>query len=389
MAYNLIFIDESESMRRAVSMMFHDNPDFNVNLINEPSLLHKAVKNFFPDIIVLSYNTIDTELKKSITGIKTSASFSGIPLILLVPSDLSDNEKDTLIKLNADGFIYRPFGKESFISKIKKVLEATGVSGIENNREEEKIYDISLFESEKPAVAAATDSSSGGSKAQDAQEPAETPEAPEQAEQSGNAAMPKISGNPPAPSMSSIYEESASVVEVPSNAVYAEENRSESPEINRAFENLFKDDAIFKEFQDLNETEYPEDTEDAKTAEAGGVTEETGVTAAEETGGTAAEDLSLKTVDAPKTIELDGTAASSHLPEYLPDDIFKNSNSKEEKNLKILDEGNLVKFDDYLKNSIEKTLEEIKPLIIENIKQLMPEIIERLVKEEIEKIKMQ
>ena len=105
MSYNIIFIDESESLQRAVSAVFVDNPEFELTLVGEPSAVYKAAKNFIPDIIVLGYNTIDTELKKSITEIKTSKEFSNIPLILLVPSDLSDNERETLIKLKADGFI--------------------------------------------------------------------------------------------------------------------------------------------------------------------------------------------------------------------------------------------------------------------------------------------
>ncbi len=55
--------------------------------------------------------------------------------------------------------------------------------------------------------------------------------------------------------------------------------------------------------------------------------------------------------------------------------------------LEILDEQNLVKLDESLRNAIQKIMEEIKPEIIENIKVTLPEIVEKLVKEEIEKIK--
>ena len=67
--------------------------------------------------------------------------------------------------------------------------------------------------------------------------------------------------------------------------------------------------------------------------------------------------------------------------------IFASSGNKERPDLKILDEQNLVKFDGYLREAIEKTFEDVKPVIIENIKNRLPDIIERLVKEEIEKIK--
>jgi Response regulator receiver domain. len=155
MSYNIIFIDESESLQRAVSAVFVDNPEFELTLVGEPSAVYKAAKNFIPDIIVLGYNTIDTELKKSITEIKTSKEFSNIPLILLVPSDLSDNERETLIKLKADGFIYRPFDKETFISKIKRTLNgsdtASDASGnsVKAENAAEKIYDIGAFEIKK------------------------------------------------------------------------------------------------------------------------------------------------------------------------------------------------------------------------------------------------
>jgi DNA-binding response OmpR family regulator len=237
MSYNLIFIDESESMQRAITAILQDNTEFNLNLIKEPSSIYKAAKNFKPDIIVLSYNTIDTDLKKSITELKTSKEFAETPLLLLVPSDLSDKERDVLIKLKTDGFIYRPFDKDTFILKVKKTLsipdedKSGKISGdiasenkkndlnefkysAENNAvKSDKTFDISDFETKKNNENLGFQNIS-------------------------NALSPKENNN-----NEGGYENAASDTG---------NSDIESAELSQAFENLFKDDAIFKEFQELN-----------------------------------------------------------------------------------------------------------------------------------------
>ena len=473
MSYNLIFIDESESMQRAVATIFLNKPEFKLTLVGEPTAIYKAAKNLIPDIIVLGYNTIDTEIKKSITEIKTSKEFSNIPLILLVPSDLSDNERETLIKLKADGFIYRPFDKETFISKIKRTLNGSNaVSDAADNTAKtgnagEKIYDIGAFEIK------------------------ETEE---------NAAAKAAAEN---------------TVDTLGDNKEHENNSLESSELSQAFENLFKDDAIFKEFQDLNKKDEPHAPgsyiiEDAPTATAAEIPDIELITAQNEARdeeqatpfasyAEAAEPEELpapyakaaepeerfepleKTpepeqqqepeqifADAPAEIfgrpetsqfnnaaevserdnisEYDKPAGIFELntpaetfesavsfdsialqtehnknasdassasdseepfagfnialgggseeeavePEaYKPDMNINTKKSEGELNLKILDEQNLVKLEDYLKNAIEKTIDEIKPQITEAVKAYLPEIIEKIVKEEIEKIKQQ
>ena len=396
MSYNLIFIDESESMQRSVAAVFLDNPEFKLTLVNEPASIYKAAKNFIPDIIVLSYNTIDTGLKKSITEIKTSREFSNIPLILLVPSDLSDNERETLINLKSDGFIYRPFDKDAFISKIKRTLNGGNtVSNASENTANagnagEKIYDIASFENKKTNTESVSEQEHGS---------------------------------------------------------------PESSELSQAFENLFKDDTIFKEFQNLNKKEEPagtayliEEEQPAETAEpepsaaailqeisgqaeppepgdsdtlrVSGVFESNGPSEPVKSAGifelntpdeafesavsfdSIQEHMEHHNEDAPApafnepfagfNMALGGNPEEINEPEvYKLNTDISTKKSEGELNLKILDEQNLVKLEDYLKNAIEKTIEDIKPQIIETIKTGLPEIIERLVKEEIEKIKQQ
>lgn len=395
MARNLIFIDESESMQRAVSTIFLNNPEFRVNMVQEPSMLPKITSSFPPDIIVLSYNTIDTELKKSITGIKTGQ-FQHIPLVLLVPSDLSDPERETLLKLKADGFIYRPFDRESFISKIKRTLNMnansyetpTGTDSppIEDAaKDAEKIYDIAEFERKNPPENKEGEPGGGG-----------------------------------------------------------------RPELNEALENLLKDDSIFKEFQEIEEKpeteQLPEPAYEPATPEI--PAEEPGPAAAlipekeaipefkvkpepePEPETTPEPGLSersvpeipekeeipdLKTVIArlsknEKINESEGAAgrpgtetiSETGVKEFREEDADSAEEGRQKKSseisldilsektdLKILNEANLAKFDSYLRDAIEKTFEEIKPLILENINGRLPDIIERLVKEEIEKIKSQ
>ncbi|MHB8231778.1 MAG: hypothetical protein ACYDDB_02610 [bacterium] len=371
MPYNLIFIDESESMQRAVATIFLDNPEFKLSLANEPSFLYKTAKNFLPDIIVLSYNTIDTELKKSIAEIKTSKEFSNTPLVLLVPSDLSDNERETLLKLKADGFIYRPFDKDAFISKIKRILSEnyTPVHILENaGNSEEKIYDISTFETKKIPPPS----------------PSHAPAAP-----SEDPNLADLSASSYSAESADGSKEQDAIIDL------------ESSELSQAFENLFKDDAIFKEFQDLNKKE--ESAGPSEPAEPEEPAEPSEPAEPEEP----AEPKSLGDIlEMNKYTLPDESPASNFGEPFAGFNIALDNNqsgfselktgadintkkSEGELNLKILDEQNLVKLDDFLKNALEKTFEEIKPQIIETIKNNLPEIIEKLVKEEIEKIKQQ
>ncbi len=351
MAYNVIFIDDSDSMQKAVSTIFINNPDFNLNPISEPSSLFKIAKDFHPDIIILSYNSVNTEVKGNVSEIKNNADLSPIPLILLVPSDLSDNERELLIRDGVNGFIYRPFEKEMFLSKIKRIL---GIIDIPE-KTGEKIYDISLFETKEADKKA--------------------PESPAKAEPAPAAPVPAT----PAETEDALKEDENDSFGIYSNNVV----NIDSAELSQAFENLFKDDAIFEEFQKLNKQDEPgtrvkmqeeslEAQEPVLPAEAG-VFEEP-------------EKLN-KTLEEP-VIEEPVQELNKNIINLEENIIIKNEITTEGGlKLEILDEQSLLKLDALLKNSIQKTLEEIKPQVIENIKNILPEIIERLVKEEIEKIK--
>ncbi len=374
MAYNIIFIDDSESMQRAVATIFINNPDFNLNSISEPSSLFKIAKDFNPDIVILSYNSVNTEIKKNISEIKNGKSLSEVPLLLLVPSDLSDNERELLVKSGVNGFIYRPFEKEVFLSKIKRILGIIDTAPEKTNENEtrqgSKIYDISSFEikefktkeTDKNSVETATVI------------PSET-----------FIATAKTEDAKKANEDDSAHYESNNTVNI------------DSAELSQAFENLFKDDAIFKEFQKLNKRAGADSTSNKPEDEKGLKLE-----------------ISNKIKIPEENLEKEMNSKISEEPENLyktesePElnkDIINltelNLNKSNKGNiipeneistegglkLEILNEQNLIKLDELLKNSIQKALEEIKPQVIENIKNMLPEIIERLVKEEVEKIK--
>ena len=343
MAYNVIFIDDSDSMQKAVSAIFINNPDFNLNPLSEPSSLFKIAKDFHPDIIVLSYNSVNTEVKGNVSEIKNNADLSLIPLILLVPSDLSDNERELLIGDGVNGFIYRPFEKEIFLSKIKRTLGITDIP----EKTGEKIYDISSFET-KEANKKAPES------------PAETEPAPAV----------------PVPATPAETEDALKGDENDSFGIYSNNVVNiDSAELSQAFENLFKDDAIFEEFQKLNKKDEPETSVKMQEESLEAQEPEPALPAAEDGVFEEPEKLN-KEVEEPVIGE---PVQESNKNIINPEEniIIKN---------KITTEGGL-KLDALLKNSIQKTLEEIKPQVIENIKNALPEIIERLVKEEIEKIK--
>lgn len=346
MAYNVIFIDDSDSMQKAVSTIFINNPDFNLNPISEPSSLFKIAKDFHPDIIILSYNSVNTEVKGNVSEIKNNADLSLIPLILLVPSDLSDNERELLIRDGVNGFIYRPFEKEVFISKIKRIL---GIIDIPE-KTGEKIYDISSFETKEADKKA--------------------PESPAKAEPTPAAPVPAT----PAETEDAYKEDENDSFGIYSNNMV----NIDSAELSQAFENLFKDDAIFEEFQKLNKKDEPGIR--AKMPEESLEAQEPALPAED---GVFEEPEKLN-----KTIEEPVQELNKNIINLEENIIIKNKITTEGGlKLEILDEQSLLKLDALLKNSIQKTLEEIKPQVIENIKNILPEIIERLVKEEIEKIK--
>ena len=157
----------------------------------------------------------------------------------------------------------------------------------------------------------------------------------------------------------------------------------DSAELSQAFENLFKDDVIFEEFQKLNKKDEPEMfvkmQEESLEAQEPVLPAEDGVFEEPE--------KLNKTIEEP-VIEEPVQELNKNIINLEENIIIKNEITTEGGlKLEILDEQSLLKLDALLKNSIQKTLEEIKPQVIENIKNILPEIIERLVKEEIEKIK--
>ncbi|MDA8272204.1 MAG: hypothetical protein M0Z72_00440 [Deltaproteobacteria bacterium] len=351
MAYNVIFIDDSDSMQKAVSTIFINNPDFNLNPISEPSSLFKIAKDFHPDIIILSYNSVNTEVKGNVSEIKNNADLSLIPLILLVPSDLSDNERELLIGDGVNGFIYRPFEKEIFLSKIKRTLGITDIP----EKTGKKIYDISSFETKEADKKA--------------------PKSPAKAEPA-----PAV----PAPATPAEIEDALKEDEKDSFGIYSNNVVNiDSTELSQAFENLFKDDAIFEEFQKLNKKDEQEIRvimpEESLEAQEPALPVEDGVFEEPE--------KLNKEVEEP-VIGEPVQELNKNIINPEENIIIKNKITTEGGlKLEILDEQSLLKLDALLKNSIQKTLEEIKPQVIENIKNALPEIIERLVKEEIEKIK--
>ncbi|HEC25520.1 MAG TPA: response regulator [bacterium] len=383
MVHDLVFIDDSEAMQRAVSTIFLSNQEFKLDMISEPSMLLNETEKSAPDLIILNYDTINTELKKNIVEIKNSDNFSDTPLLLLVPSDLSDKERESLIELKADGFIYRPFDKNSFISKIKRTISAK----IRNKKEVktgEKIYDISSFEVETNT---------------------------------------ETSSEPPSTADATLTNPSAEAASGESEDSYNADDRTDtnSSELSQAFENLFKDDAIFKEFKELNKKESDSQV---SSANAMPETQPAGESIVPANSESPSEKIELteniaKNLESENSIDINHTLDDDKSDEHPESDIplkqqetaalrepamedksvaqpisddndnINADNHKGELNLKILDEQDLVKLDDYLRDAIEKTLEEVKPRIVESIKNTMPDIIEKLVKEEIEKIKQQ
>lgn len=225
MPYNIIFIDDSETIKKAVSAIMTDNPEFNMKTAGDVSIIPEITAGFKPDLIILNYSPVNSEIENNIRSLKGNHRLVNTPLLLIVPSDLQDSLRESFVKNGANGFIYRPFEKESFISKIKRSL---GIDSTDKNGE--KIYDISVFEVKGDAgsnahgsTAAINNPSINSSNVKTAEDSAEKTDNKDENTASGNAT-----------------------------------------DLNNAMENLFEGDKIFKKFEETGKT----DEEDTGNEEA-------------------------------------------------------------------------------------------------------------------------
>ena len=201
MSYHVLFVDDSKAMQETVSMIFFNNPDFKLNSLHDGSSLTQTIKESPPSIMIINYNLSDADSYNLVLEVKKDPQGSKIPILLVVPSDLSNNERDRFVESGISGFIYRPFDKATFISKVKKVLGIVETQEKFEKKGDAEIYDISAFEKkEKKSDQSSVDASGS--------------------ESSGGEAAVGL----------------------------------DSVELSEAFERLFKDDIIYKEFQTLKES---------------------------------------------------------------------------------------------------------------------------------------
>ncbi|MHB1679086.1 MAG: response regulator [bacterium] len=201
MLYEILYVDDSDAMQKTVSMIFLNNPEFKITSLYDGSSLIAVLKKSIPSIIIINYNISNAISYNMIKEIKNNSLYSNIPVLLAAPSDLPNKERELFVEEGLSGFIYRPFDKETFINKIKRSL------GLNIN--EDKIYDIAEFEK----------------KSEDDNNQNIQSKKPEY--------LTENIGNDNNTSINTGWEQ-------------------DSAELSEAFENLFKDDNIFKEFQNLN-----------------------------------------------------------------------------------------------------------------------------------------
>ncbi|MHB8292023.1 MAG: response regulator [bacterium] len=222
MLYEILYVDDSDAMQKTVSMIFLNNPEFKITSLYDGSSLIAVLKKSIPSIIIINYNISNAISYNMIKEIKNNSLYSNIPVLLAAPSDLPNKERELFVEEGLSGFIYRPFDKETFINKIKRSL------GLNIN--EDKIYDIAEFEkkteddnnnqnieSKKPEYLT-------GNFANDSKTPINTDQEQDFENMANDSSDTAINKNP----------------------------KQDSAELSEAFENLFKDDNIFKEFQNLN-----------------------------------------------------------------------------------------------------------------------------------------
>ena len=217
MAYEILYVDDSDAMQKTVSMIFLDNAEFKITPLYDGSSLIAVLNKSIPSIIIVNYNISNAISYNMLKEIKNNSLYYNIPILLAAPSDLPNRERELFVEAGLNGFIYRPFDKETFINKIKRSL------GLNIN--EDKIYDIAEFEKKtEDDNNKNIESKNPENFANDNSTPINTGQKQYFENMANDSSDAAINKNP----------------------------KQDSAELSEAFENLFKDDNIFKEFQDLN-----------------------------------------------------------------------------------------------------------------------------------------
>ncbi len=209
--YEVLYVDDSDAMQKTVSMIFLNNSEFKITPLYDGSSMIAILNNSLPSIIIINYNISNASSYKIIKEIKNDSLYSNIPVLLAAPSDLPNKERELFVEAGLTGFIYRPFDKETFINKIKRSLDL--------NINEEKIYDIAEFEKKAEKI-----------------------------ENDTNQNIQNISSEQSENISDNTTENIVKTDNIQSNS----RQEQDSAELSEAFENLFKDDNIFKEFQKLD-----------------------------------------------------------------------------------------------------------------------------------------
>jgi len=209
MPYEVLYVDDSDAMQKTVSMIFLNNSEFKIIPLYDGSSIMAILNDSLPSIIIINYNISNASSYNILKEIKNNGLYSNIPVLLAAPSDLPNKERELFVESGLTGFIYRPFDKETFINKIKRSL------GLNIN--EDKIYDIAEFEKKHEKI-----------------------------ENDKNQNIQNIS----AEQSDSLTENTVKTDDIMANSDSGQEQ--DSAELSEAFENLFKDDNIFKEFQKLD-----------------------------------------------------------------------------------------------------------------------------------------
>ena len=224
MPYEILYVDDSDAMQKTVSMIFLNNSEFRIDPLYDGSSLAAVLNKSIPSIIIINYSISNAISYNMITEIKNNSLYANIPILLVAPSDLPNRERELFVEAGLNGFIYRPFDKETFINKIKRSL------GLNIN--EDKIYDIAEFEKK---------SEGDNNKNIQFRQPEYSAENFANGNNTNNTSINKDH-----------KQDSENMANDNNNAAINKDHKQDSAELSEAFENLFKDDNIFKEFQDLN-----------------------------------------------------------------------------------------------------------------------------------------
>ncbi len=123
----ILVIEDEGSIRNAVNSAVKEN-GWRITYCTDASFETKRIIRQLPDLIIADLTSPSGEKAGLLMHLKSSASFSFIPVLLIDDSKHWGNKKVDLKNLFDDGLIYclsKPFTDEELLTQIKTIIKQT------------------------------------------------------------------------------------------------------------------------------------------------------------------------------------------------------------------------------------------------------------------------